>query len=182
MKNLCTWENYPILRCDESHLDMLTEFYDKVTGYLAETVNYPKWTPGVYPGRESVSRAIAERTQYMCLRQGTPAGAFILNTDPQGNYDRGEWQKDLQSGEYMVIHALAVSPDLKKNGIGMHLTGYCIAKAKSEHFRAVRLDVVPDNIPARKLYEKAGFTFAGEKDLARGIEEIPLFALYEFNL
>lgn len=39
----------------------------------------------------------------------------------------------------------------------------------------------PSNTPARRLYEKIGFTFAGEKDLLRGIEDIPEFALYELN-
>lgn len=30
-------------------------------------------------------------------------------------------------------------------------------------------------------YEKHGFTFAGEKDLERGIADIPTFSLYELN-
>ncbi len=37
------------------------------------------------------------------------------------------------------------------------------------------------NYPARQLYEKKGFTFAGDADLDRGIEEIPIFSLYELN-
>jgi hypothetical protein len=44
------------------------------------------------------------------------------------------------------------------------------------------VDIVPDNLPARKLYEKEGFTYAGDVDLERGIEEIPLFSLFELDL
>ena len=66
--------------------------------------------------------------------------------------------------------------------IGRFMVDYCTSKAQADGYKAVRLDVVPDNIPARKLYEKAGFRFAGEKDLQRGIEEIPTFALYERSL
>lgn len=170
-----------IFKCDLSHLDKLTEFYDKVTAHLEATVNYPKWTQGVYPGRESIQRAIENGVQYICLDGERVAGAFILNRDPQGNYSAGEWKRDLTDGEYMVIHTLAVSPDCVRQGIGKQMIGYAVDRAKAEGCQAIRLDVVPDNIPARRLYERVGFTFAGEKDLGRDIPEIPLFALYELN-
>ena len=154
------------------HLDTLTEFYDRVTDHLEATVNYPKWTKGVYPRRESIQRAIED---------GKAVGAFILNRDPQGNYAAGEWTRNIPEGEYMVIHTLAVSPDCPRQGIGQFMIVYAIELAKVQGCKGIRLDVVPDNIPARRLYEKAGFTFAGEKDLKRDIPEIPLFALYELN-
>jgi RimJ/RimL family protein N-acetyltransferase len=47
--------------------------------------------------------------------------------------------------------------------------------------KGVRVDVVPGNFPARNLYEKMGFTYAGEYDLKRGIEHIPTFQLLEFS-
>ena len=53
--------------------------------------------------------------------------------------------------------------------------------AESKGYKAIRLDVVPDNIPAINLYKNKGFTFAGVKDLSRNIEDIPLFGLYELN-
>ena len=170
-----------ITRSDMSHLDALTEFYDKVTARLEATVNYPKWTRGVYPGRESITKAIESGIQYICTVDGKTVGAFILNKDPQGSYGAGEWEKEVSEGEYMVIHTLAVSPDCARQGIGQAMIKFALERAKAEGCKAVRLDVVPDNIPARKLYEKAGFTFAGEKDLDRNIPEIPLFALYELN-
>ena len=58
---------------------------------------------------------------------------------------------------------------------------FCIEKAKNEGYKAVRLDIVPENIPAKRLYEKAGFKYAGEKDLNRGFEDIPTFQLFELN-
>ena len=153
------------------HLDTLTEFYDRVTDHLEATVNYPKWTKG----------AIEDGVQYICTSDEKAVGAFILNRDPQGNYAAGEWTRNIPEGEYMVIHTLAVSPDCPRQGIGQFMIVYAIELAKVQGCKGIRLDVVPDNIPARRLYEKAGFTFAGEKDLKRDIPEIPLFALYELN-
>lgn len=32
-------------------------------------------------------------------------------------------------------------------------------------FRALRVDIVPGNLPAKKLYEKNGFQYVGDTDL-----------------
>ena len=69
---------------------------------------------------------------------------------------------------------------MKGLGIGSRMVQYCIDYAKASGYKAVRVDVVPSNIPACKLYEKHGFTFAGEKDLERFVY-IPTFVLYELN-
>ena len=42
-------------------------------------------------------------------------------------------------------------------------------------------DIVPTNAPARRLFEKNGFTYAGDADLELHIEDIPMFSLYELN-
>jgi len=44
-----------IIKCTMEHLDAVAEFYNKVTTYLDENINYPKWTHGEYPGRESTA-------------------------------------------------------------------------------------------------------------------------------
>lgn len=88
----------------------------------------------------------------------------------------------LMEGEYLVIHTLATDPDIYRKGIGKMMIHFAIQRAEEQHKKSVRLDVVPDNIPARKIYEKQGFQYAGEKDLKRGIEEIPTFVLYEYPI
>ena len=40
----------------------------------------------------------------------------------------------------------------------------------------------PTNIPAQSLFEKNGFTYAGDADLELGIGDIDAFRLYELNL
>lgn len=168
-----------IEQCTMEDLEDVTAFYDKVTAYLIKNINYPRWVPGIYPGRESTSRAIEERVQYVCRDGKRITGAFILNDDPQGDYSAGDWQEELSEGEYLVIHTLASDPESFHRGIGRQMVDYCIRAAKERGYKAIRLDVVPDNTPARRLYEGLGFHFAGEKDLKREIEDIPVFVLYE---
>lgn len=171
-----------IIKCETHHLDVLTELYDRVTEFLENHVNYPKWTKGVYPGRNSIEKAISQGVQYGCFDGEKVIGAFILNEDPQGAYEAGEWTTDAKAGEFLVIHTLASDPDMYRTGIAKQMVLFAIEQAKMSGKKAVRLDVVPDNVPARKIYEKMGFQYAGEKDLKRDIEEIPVFALYEYPI
>ena len=157
-------------------------FYDRVVSWLDNHVNYPKWTYGVYPSEQSAREMTKTGLQYVCEDEDRIIGAFVLNTDPQGDYQKGKWTQELDDGEYMVIHAFALDPDYQGKGYGSEVIRFCINKAKDEGFKAIRLDIVPENIPARKLYEKNSFTYVGDADLDRGIEEIPIFSLFELNL
>ena len=170
-----------IYKCTMDELDRAAEFYDKVVEYLVAHINYPKWIRGEYPAYGSTKAAIEDGSQYICEDSGKIAGAFILNENPQGNYAIGDWSVDLSEGEYLVIHTLAVDPDMYGKGIARQMVEYCIETAKEQGYKAVRLDVVPTNEPAKKLYESMGFKFAGERDLGRFADLIPTFLLYEMN-
>lgn len=170
-----------IQKCEMSDLEAVAALYDKVTLHLTKTINYPKWRYCEYPCTDSVKKAISDGVQFMCVENNAILGAFILNDNPEGDYENGDWKIDLNRGEYLIIHTLAVDPDLSKRGVGKAMVKYSVSYAKEHGFKAIRLDVVPENIPARQLYEKLGFTFAGEKDLGRSIDDIPTFALYELN-
>lgn len=169
-----------IIKCTTEKLNEIGLFYDKVTKHLEENINYPRWINGDYPSRKSAGQAIKEGTQYVCMDNGKIIGAFVLNDDPQGAYELGEWSVKLDLGEFLIIHALATDFELYHRGTARKMVEFCIEETKRRGYSALRLDVVPDNLPARKLYESMGFSFAGEKNLRR-FEHIPTFVLYEMN-
>lgn len=169
-----------LIKCENEHLDLVSDMYARVVKHLEETVNYPKWSKN-YPCMESVKEAIKKGEQYACVENNEVLGAVVLNDNPNGNYEAGDWSKDLKRGEYLVIHTLAVDALAEHKGIGGYIVDCCIEIAMHEGYKAIRIDVVPDNIPAIHLYQRKGFTFAGTKDLLRNIDGIPLFALYELN-
>ena len=171
-----------IVKCKGSDLDRTAKFYDEVVIYLDENnINYPQWKYNIYPSRSSVQKAIENKGQYICIENGEVIGGFILNEDPQGAYEKGEWQKNLLPGEFLVIHTLATKGGHYNKGIGKAMIEFCISYGKENGYKGIRLDAVPDNLPARRLYEKLGFTFAGDKNLERYDQNIPLFSLFELN-
>ena len=115
------------------------------------------------------------------MKGGRVIGAVVLNGDPQGDYSCVCWKNKLMPDEFLVIHALAVDYEEAGSGVGSFIVDFCLQTARRRGYKAVRLDVVPDNEPAIGLYTKKGFTYAGTEDLKRGIPEVPLWRLYEYN-
>lgn len=171
-----------IQRCTEESVPAVGAFYDEVVLNMdAHNANYPKWEYKIYPSVGSVRERTQHGVQYFCKENGRICGAFVLSDDPGGAYEKGSWSCSLERGEYLVIHALAADPNAAGTGIGQHMVRFCMDLARLHGCKGIRLDVVPDNLPAIRLYEKMGFTLAGEADLERGIEAIPVFRLYEYN-
>ena len=171
-----------IRKCRDEDVPAVGRFYDRVVEWLDGHVNYPKWTYKVYPSEISARAQTRAGAQYVCLDGETIVAAFVLNADPEGDYAKGRWERELPEGSYLVVHALAVDPERQRSGFASEIVRYCVDQAKIGGYKAVRLDVVPGNAPARALYEKHGFKYAGDADLNRGIETIPVFSLYGLDL
>ena len=171
-----------IQKCPCSDIAAVGRFYDGVVKYLSEHVNYPRWMYKRYPSEQFVREMTEAGCLFVCRIDGQIAAAFALNADPQNEYKKVNFSKSLSQGEYLVIHALAVATELQGRGIGKQIVRFCIDYARARGYKAIRLDVVPDNYPAKKLYEQCGFVYLGDVDLERGYEHIPLFSMYELNL
>lgn len=168
--------------CCESDIEAAARFYDAVVAWLDSTHNYPRWVAGVYPSEASVRSMVKSSSLYLVEEGSSILGAFALNAEPQGAYQKGQWSRDLEVGTYAVIHALAIAPEAHRTGLASEVIRFCIDRASAEGKRAVRVDVVPTNTPARRLFESCRFTYVGDVDLELGIGDVPIFSLYELNI
>jgi len=174
-------QHLSFVRCDMTQFEALAAMYARSVEKLQRTVNYPKWNDD-HPSRAYIEASIRRGEQFVCLGNGEVCGAAVLSEDPEGRYDLVNWSRNLQQGEYLVIHILAVAPGYERTGVGGFLGNQSIAYAKAQGYRAVRLDVLPENLPAIRLYRSRGFMCAGRHELMRNIAGIPMFELYELNL
>lgn len=170
-----------IRKCQEKDADSVVNFYDEIVKYLDNHINYPRWIYRVYPSKDSVNAMIQEESQYVCICDERIVGAFALNDKPQGNFQKANWSKEINDGSYMVLQALAIDPCMQGQGLASEVIGFCIEKAKSEGYEAIRLDIIPDNYPAKNLFEKNGFEYVCDVDLELSIGNNPSFSLYELN-
>ena len=168
-----------IRKSEESDIKAVGKFYDEVILWLDAHINYPKWQYKIYPCEKYARDMTNAGFQYVCIEGDEIIAAFVLNNDPEGAYEKGFWSRTLPDGSFMVIHALAISDKYRGCGLGSKIVEFCISEAKKQGYKGMRLDIVPGNEPAKRLYENIGFTYVGDADLDRGTEHIPEFSLYE---
>ena len=61
------------------------------------------------------------------------------------------------SEPFCLISDLFVQPEFRRRGIGRRLVLECLERTKAKGFASVRLNVLPENKSAIKLYKKLGF-------------------------
>ncbi len=61
------------------------------------------------------------------------------------------------------VLTLAVLPALRRQGLGRALLQAAMAEARRRGAAAMTLEVAVDNVPARDLYQRAGFTQVGRR-------------------
>ena len=170
-----------IRKCRQEEIVAAGEFYDGIVEYLDSHVNYPLWIYKVYPSLDFAREMTKEGSLYICISDERIVAAFSLDNNPDGNYSKCKWKRDLSEDSYMVLHALAIDPEIQRQGLASSIIDFCIEKADSEGYDSIRLDVVPENYPAKRLFEKNGFVYVGDEDLEREITDVPAFSLYELN-
>ncbi len=96
-----------------------------------------------------ISKLLENRTAFAVLSQDGPTpNGFILAWAP---------------GEEAEILTLAVAPESRRAGIGLALTNVAMANALLRGAREMFLEVADDNLAARRLYAKLGFTEAARR-------------------
>lgn len=80
------------------------------------------------------------------------------------------------------MHALGVVPAHLGTGVSRCLVDAVLQVARQRGCKAVRLDTYVENIPARKLYERHGFTDLGCHTVAYEGTDLSQFHLFEYAL
>ena len=172
-----------IRKCTVAEAAAVGKFYDATIKFMDEHgVNHLKWLYKIFPTTEYAVDTARAGTQFICADGEKILAAFVLSEDPEGDYSKGAWSKNFSAGEFLVLHAFAVAPEFWRRGLGKKVVEFCLSFAKEKNYRALRLDIVPSNLPAKKLYEACGFRFVGAADLGREFSGLPQFCMYERNL
>jgi GNAT superfamily N-acetyltransferase len=120
--------------------------FAEILGPAIYPIVYPDWCRQQAEGVEMVGKDTAKYTVWVAEVGGAVVGfiAYVLNPDDQ-------------TGE---VDLLAVHPDYQNHGIGTDLNNFVLGKMREA---GMKLAVVgtggdPGHAPARRSYEKAGYT------------------------
>ena len=130
------------IQCERRHYDMMFAFYRRVTEHLQNTVNYPEWSEK-HPSADDLKGAISRGELYACLDKDELVGGVVLSEDPEGDYTLGRWKQQMDPGEFVTIHLLAVNPALLGRGIGDIAASLCACGILLVLFRELEEKRVP---------------------------------------
>ncbi len=168
-----------IRKAVEADLDGVGKLYEDVCDYLDAHGNYPGWKKGIYPVRRDAERGMMANALYVARIGEKTVGTVTLTHEPEDGYGNGKWLTEDDYRRIYVVHTLAVHPDFLKCGIGTELLVFAERVAREEQCVSIRLDVVKDNIPAERLYQKCGYQWAGTVSLGYEAYGLPWYQLYE---
>lgn len=92
-------------------------------------------------------------------RDGRIAGSVVLFPPRADAYDG-----KVEAADYPEIRMLAVDSEFRGQGVASALIDACADRARSQGFRAIGLHTGEFMAPARRLYEKLGFSRVPEHD------------------
>ena len=152
-----------IVLASAGEMELVGKLYDSVNDYFEKHINYcyPNWQKGKYPVLADAQRAFEDQTLYVLKAAEGILGSVIIDSFQHPEYKKIPWTLQAPDEDIMVIHTLVVDPDYRGQGLGEKLVRFGIDCCKKSGARAVRLDTHYKNIPARRLYEKCGFTSLG---------------------
>ncbi len=157
--------------------------YRQIIDHLAETVDFPHWHTENHPTPEEVASWVKAGEFYLALDEdGAIAGVTALNHDAVDAYQNAAWAIEAQPEEVLVVHALGVVPEHLGKGVSRFLVDATLDVARAQDCMTVRLDTYVENIPARKLYERCGFTDLGCHTVAYEGTDLNEFHLFEYVL
>lgn len=119
-----------------------------------------QWQDG-YPNAEVIQNDIDNNHSYVLLSNNKIVGTTALSFDGESTYDKvyeGEW---LTTGDFAVVHRIAVDSSLKGLGLGSHIIAEVEKICINRNIKSIKIDTHEDNKSMQKLLEKCGFKYCG---------------------
>lgn len=157
-------------------LDAVAQSYTELLRHEQIHGSTTNWVADVYPTRAWAEQCLDDL--FVMEDSGEILASVILNHAQAENYREIPWEYPAEPHEVMVTHTLCVPPKQAGRGIGTDMVRFALEYAGQQGCRVMRLDTWVGNEPAKGLYSKLGFRYAGkQKVLHQGLidEELVYF-------
>ena len=167
-------------KAEKEDFDKVRSLYWTLIDRRQDDPSFPHWKKGIHPSDELIRNGIDRAELYVLADGDEIAACVIANGEKIDGYEDAQWQID--SGEVIVLHVLAVHPDYQGKGLAWRLVENVIELERKAGKKALRLDVIENNTTAEKLYQKLGFQYIQTKTLYYNVVGEMTFKLYELVL
>ena len=171
---------YSIAAAQESEREEIHGFYEELCRRQEGADFSPGWHYGIYPADEDLDAHIRSGEMFCARAEERIAAAMVIAEGDDPIYRDVSWQ--IREEPIQVLHLLAVHPDDRGSGLSRAMLSFLLERARGRGAKAVHLDVVTGNLPAEKLYRRAGFRFVEEREVWYPDTGEIRVALYEYPL
>jgi GNAT superfamily N-acetyltransferase len=134
-----------------AEVDVVLELLDEAAVWMA-AVGQPNW-PAPFPRRRVTANAEAGEVHLASVDDVVIGTVTLQWEDPRF------WGEAGTDGRAGYIHRLAVRRARAGAGIGARLLAWADERVREGGRDCLRLDVVSDNAPLRRYYERSGFAY-----------------------
>lgn len=115
-----------------------------------------------YYTRKMVEEKIKGQELYLAYREGELVGTVTLDTNPVSYYEPNDLETfEDPKAEAMYVTALAVYPDMQKQGIAGNLMKFAEESAKERNIPYIRFDCRESYGELVEFYKKRGYGVVG---------------------
>ncbi|WP_232231460.1 GNAT family N-acetyltransferase [Paenibacillus sp. HW567] len=126
-----------------------------------------------YPNREIITQDLDKGTLFVYEEQAAISGIMVLDEDQAEQYEAIRWSQE--QGAHLIMHRLAVHPEVQGKGIARKLVAFAEELARSGGYSSIRLDTYAKNTRALALYPSLGYERRGEVDFPGRTANFPVF-------
>jgi len=140
-------------------ISAVMEIIEQGKAYLKSN-GIDQWQNG-YPNESVIKEDIINEYGYVLEYEDKIVGTVALSFDGEPWYDDitdGEW---LTLGEFLVIHRLAVSSDVRGTDIASEIIRQAEKLCAQRGVSSIKIDTHEDNIIMQKFVKKNGFKYCG---------------------
>lgn len=114
-----------------------------------------------YPNIETIKNDINNGESYVLLKENNIVATVAVSFNGEKNYEtiyEGNW---LTSGEFVVIHRIAVDNSYKGLGLATEIIKNVEKLCLNNEVHSIKIDTHEENISMQNLLKKNGFKYCG---------------------
>ncbi|MBO4360349.1 MAG: GNAT family N-acetyltransferase [Eubacteriaceae bacterium] len=143
--------------------ETVKDSYRDVTENTPGIEHTARWVYGKHPTDGLIDEYVKNGELYLLTEEGRILGMTALVMHQGDDYADVPWGTALEADQAATLHLLAVCPSYQRSGLGYDILRKAEELSVLKGKKALRLDVLASNVPARHMYEKAGYALRGQK-------------------
>lgn len=170
-----------IRKARKADIDGIVKIYDRIHDAEEKGLSTVGWIRNVYPTEKTAKEALSRGDLFVMTDNGKIVATAVINQTQVSEYKNAAWKHGAADREVMVLHCLAVDPEVKGMGYGRAFVLFYEDCAKQHCCPALRMDTNVTNAAARRLYKSLGYEEIGTVSCVfNGIPDVKLVCLEKY--